>query len=198
MDSGVVHAVIFDLDGVLRHYDRAYERRIEQRHGLAEGALFSSSFGSHLGRMFMRGELDHDQFAAGIAALVGSIEAATEFVATRATVDRDAVALVRRVRQRVPVALLTNGSLRTRIELDESGLGDAFDHIFNSAETGVTKPEAGAYLNVIAALGVKPSAAAFVDDHPPNVAGAVEVGMIGHHYTGLAGLQGFLRVHGLA
>ena len=84
-----------------------------------------------------------------------------------------------------------------KILFDEAGLTGSFDHVFNSAETGIPKPEARAYLNVVAALGVPPSATAFIDDHPPNVAGAIDVGMIGHHYVGLDELRFFLRDHEL-
>lgn len=193
--AGRVEAVVFDLDGVIRHYDRVAQRRVEQRHDLAEGALFNAAFGGPLGRRFVRGELDHDEFALAIGDVVGSVTAATEFLALRADVDHAVVALISEVRSNVPVALLTNGSRRTRIELAETGLADAFDHVFNSAETGIPKPEPGAYLNVVAALGLSASAAAFVDDHPGNVAAAVELGMVGHHYLGIEQLRSFLRLH---
>ncbi len=191
-------AVVFDLDGVLRHYDRERSRQIERRYDLEENAIFRAAFGGPFGRVFMCGQLDHDQFAAAVGDLIGSVDAVAEFLAARAVVDDDAVALVREVRRQRPVALLTNGSLRTRLELEEVGLSDAFDAVFNSAETGVLKPDAAAYQNVLRALDVNAHAAAFVDDHPPNVAGAASVGLIGHHFLGLDALRVFLRSHGLS
>ena len=188
-----VDAVVFDLDGVIRHHDRLAQGRIEKYHRLPEGSLFRAAFGGPLGRRFVRGELDHDEFAMAIGQIVGSIQAATEFLALRAEIDSAIVDVVRQVRDRVPVALLTNGSRRTRVELAEAGLSDAFGHILNSAETGIPKPEPGAYLNVVAALGTTPAAIVFVDDYPPNVAGAIEVGMIGHHFVGVDPLIQFLR-----
>ena len=56
------------------------------------------------------------------------------------------VSIVRVIAAVVPVALLTNGSLRTRTELAEAGLHEAFDHVFNSAETGIPKPLPESYL----------------------------------------------------
>jgi putative hydrolase of the HAD superfamily len=112
-------------------------------------------------------------------------------------VDHEAVELVRTLQRRVPVALLTNGSLRTRHELEEAGLHDAFDHVFNSAETGVPKPEARAYLNAVEALGVAVAVTAFVDDLEANVAGALDAGLVGHLYEGLDPLRDFLSTYGL-
>lgn len=191
----VVSAVIFDLDGVIRHYDRAHEARIERRHGLAPGTLVSSAFGADAGREFMCGRLDHEEFAVAIGDIVGAA-AAGELVAMRAVVDHEAVRLVRDLQARVPVALLTNGSVRTDRELEEAGLHDAFHHVVNSAVTGIPKPEPGAYLHALAALGTDPAATAFVDDHEPNVAGAAAVGLVGHLYTGLGPLRRFLADHG--
>ena len=190
-------AVVFDLDGVIRHYDRVHERDIEERHGIPVGSLVPTAFGSSAGHEFMCGRLDHDGFAAALSALIGSEAAAVEFVAMRAEVDAEAVALVRSVQAVVPVALLTNGSLRTRSELAEAGLHEAFDHVFNSAETGIPKPLPESYLNVVAALDVDPTTTAFVDDLDVNVRGAVTAGLVGHVYTGLAVLRSFLDVHGI-
>lgn len=190
-------ALIFDLDGVIRHYDHAHTREVERRHGLVGGSLLHAAFGGDLGRTFVCGDLDHDQFAAALGELIGSTGAATEFVAMRAEVDHAAVGLVRGLQERLPVALLTNGTVRTRAELAEAGLADAFDHVFNSAETGVPKPEAQAYLNVVSALDVAPATVAFVDDHLPNVVGATSAGLVGHHYQGLDELRRFLAIYGL-
>jgi len=192
-----LQAVIFDLDGVVRHYDRVHERSIESRFGLEAGSLLRIGFGGDLGRSFMCGEIDHGQFARSLGELLESPGAAAEFVAMRAEVDPAAVALVRSLQARLPVALLTNGSLRTRHELAEAGLGDAFDHVFNSAETGAPKPHPQAYLNVLEVLGTPPQLTGFIDDHLPNVEGAEAVGIVGHHYRGLGDLMKFLGGHGL-
>lgn len=187
---------MFDLDGVIRHYDRVHERDIEDRHGLARGTLVPTAFGSPAGHDFMCGRLDHDGFAGAIADLVGAA-AALELVAMRAEVDHDAVALVRAVQEVVPTALLTNGSVRTRAELEDAGLHDVFDHVVNSADTGMPKPSAGAYLAAVDLLGASVVATAFVDDHAPNIDGAVAVGLIGHLFVGLPELRGFLGTHGV-
>lgn len=193
----IVEAVIFDLDGVVRHYDPAVARRIEKRHLLPAGSLVGTAFGGALGNSFVCGELDHYEFATLVGDLIGSRPAAFEFLAARAEVDLEAVALVRWLQKLMPVVLLTNGSLRTRTELAAAGLQDVFNHVFNSAETGVPKPQPGAYLNVIETIGIAAESTLFVDDHLPNVAGAREVGLIGHHFQGLIELRAFLAAQGV-
>ena len=42
-----LQAVIFDLDGVIRHYDRNHERDIEVRFGLAPGTLLAVPAAAH-------------------------------------------------------------------------------------------------------------------------------------------------------
>lgn len=192
-----LEAVVFDLDGVIRHYDRVHEREIEKRFGLVPGSLVTTAFGGRLGHDFMCGRIDHSGFAEQLGPLIGSAEAAAEFVEMRAEVDHEAVSVVRALQAMMPVALLTNGSTRTHLELDEAGLHDAFQHVFNSADTGFPKPDPRAYLNVIEALGSPVGRTAFVDDFPRNVDGALAVGMVGHHYRGLDGLVTFLSDHGV-
>ena len=76
-------AVVFDLDGVIRHYDREHEREIERRWGLATGSLIRTAFGGELGHSFMTGRIDHDAFRHGLSELLSSEGAAAEFVKAR-------------------------------------------------------------------------------------------------------------------
>lgn len=52
-----------------------------------------------------------------------------------------------------------------------------FDHLELSYKSGVIKPEAGAYRNAAAGLGLEPAECVMVDDQERNVAGAREAGM---------------------
>lgn len=52
-----------------------------------------------------------------------------------------------------------------------------FDAVCDGTYTGILKPDAQAYLDCCAALGVAPEACVFVDDQPRNVFGAKAVGM---------------------
>jgi len=192
-----IRAVVFDLDGVVRHYDRDHEADIEVRFGLEPGSLLREAFGGDIGDDLMCGRIDHAEFVVRLGAVLGSVDAAQELADMRAEVDPDAVRLVQHLQTQLPVALLTNGSRRTRVELEEQGLAGVFDHVFNAAELGVAKPSPRIYRHVLEVLGVGAPMAVFVDDHLPNVEGARAVGMVGHHYRGLDELVGFLDGLGL-
>jgi putative hydrolase of the HAD superfamily len=90
-------------------------------------------------------------------------------------------AVVRARQQGVKTALLSNSWGN---DYPRELWGDAFDVVVISGEVGMRKPEHAIYLHTAAKLGLEPSACVFVDDLPPNVRGAVEVGMVGvRHVT---------------
>lgn len=99
----------------------------------------------------------------------------------RFTPDPEVIEAVRRARRRVPTALLTNSWGAGR---PWTAFGDLFDAVVVSCEAGVRKPDPRSYTVTADALGVPPSACAFVDDSAANVAGAVALGMTGLHHTG--------------
>jgi len=187
-------AVVFDLDGVLRHFDRDAEREVEMRHGLAPGALISAAFGDDLGRRLVVGAIDWPEFADGLADRIGR-PATDDFLAMRAVLDVAAIDLVHHIRDRGRiVALLTNGTLRTDEELAEHGIADAFDHVFNAARLGVAKPDPEIYRQVTEVLAVPTTEIGFIDDHLPNIDSAAEFGWHTHHYVSLAGVASWLDI----
>jgi putative hydrolase of the HAD superfamily len=69
-------------------------------------------------------------------------------------------------------------------EYPKNGWDDMFDVAVISGEVGMRKPERAIYELTAKQLGLDPSVCVFVDDHPANVAAAVEVGMVGiRHIT---------------
>jgi len=52
-----------------------------------------------------------------------------------------------------------------------------FDHVYASNLMGVSKPDPDFWLRILAAEGVRPAAAVFVDDMPVNVAAAASLGI---------------------
>jgi HAD superfamily hydrolase (TIGR01509 family) len=79
------------------------------------------------------------------------------------------------------LAVLTNFELPS-IErtLEHTGLDPAwFAALLSSSTLGVSKPDHRAYRAAAAVLGLPPEDCAFVDDLPPNVEAACEVGMRG-------------------
>src|SRR5690606_2005109 len=112
--------------GVLRHFDRAAEAALEARHGLEPGGLLTAAFGDELGHRLTTGEIDWPEFLDRLAERVGR-SAVEEFAELRAVLDHAAIEVLERLRHGgTTVALLTNGTLRTEVELVEHGIVDAF------------------------------------------------------------------------
>jgi HAD superfamily hydrolase (TIGR01509 family) len=79
------------------------------------------------------------------------------------------------------------------VELDARlGLGRYLEWSFVSCDTGRRKPEADAYLEAAAALGVAATGCLFVDDREANCAAAAAVGMRTHCFSGAARLRAAL------
>ena len=195
--------VVFDLDGVLRHWNDDLLDQVEASFGLPPRTIMDVAFGSELGRLAITGVLPYREWMDAIRARVvdrhgdGCTGALDEWESNVGTVDTEMLALLRRVRRHCTVALLSNGTTRLRRDLHVLDLLDEFDVVFNTAELGVAKPDPVVYRTVLGHLGATPEESAFVDDMGSNVAGACWVGMAGHQHTSPAATAEFLRGLGL-
>ncbi|MBI2717742.1 MAG: HAD-IA family hydrolase [Rhizobiales bacterium] len=72
-----------------------------------------------------------------------------------------------------------------------------FRDIVVSGDVGLIKPDPAIYRLLVARNGLDPARSLFIDDNAANVAGAVAVGMAGHHFTGPADLRAALTARGL-
>lgn len=180
-----VDGVIFDLDGVIRQWDDPDLADIDKTFDLPAGTTARAAFDHDHFDQAMRGTLLADQWALRIGEAVAadnpdadvdpqSISEAFSAVGWR--IDEEVVDLVRRVRQRVPVALLSNASSRLLHDLRLSGLGDAFDAVVGSAELGLCKPHPTAFRTAAERLGVPLERCLLVDDTAENVSAARALG----------------------
>lgn len=91
--------------------------------------------------------------------------------------EESMVGLVRRAKaQGLRTALLSNSWGN---DYPREGWDTLFDAVVISGEVGMRKPEHRIYQHVLDLLDLAPSEAVMVDDLQPNVAAAVEVGMVG-------------------
>ncbi len=200
----LLRAVVVDLDGVLRRWDPAVIADAEAAHGLPAGALAAAAFDPELLSVAMTGQISdgqwRDQVAGELAGRFGRLAAAgavAQWSASAGEVDEDALAVVRGLRGRCRVALLSNATTRLRADLDRLGLTGVLDEVFSSAELGLAKPDPEVFRVVCARLGVAPAECGFVDDTAGHVRAAEAVGLVGHRYVSPAGLVGFLTTHGV-
>jgi len=87
--------------------------------------------------------------------------------------------LVRGLRSRYKVSVLSNADASLRSRLERDGIQGLFDDVVVSAEVGMAKPEPAIFRLAAERLGVLPGECVFVDDWDDNVVAARGVGMRG-------------------
>lgn len=200
---GQLDAVVFDLDGVIRHWNDDELDAHGARHGLPPRAILDVGFSEDLGRAAVTGRLGYREWMDRVRTEVidtwgaAAVPALDRWEANVGIVDHDMVELLRNVRSQVPVALLSNGTTRLRRDLHVLDLTDEFDVIFNTAEIGIAKPDVAVFRHVLADLGTAAPATAFVDDLAANVEGAASMGIRAHRFTDRERLTEFLSGCGI-
>ncbi len=196
-------ALVVDLDGVLRRWDQGSLAQAEADLGLPEGAIGAVAFDPVRFEPAMRGEVSYEEWCAALGEAVAAEygvaadAAAKAFAETRWDIDADVLALVDRVRQRAPVALLSNASSRLVEDLRRADLTGHFDAVVGSADIGFCKPEAAAFTTAAARLGIPPDRCLMVDDQRDNVEGARAAGMQAVQFTDVPALADALAASGL-
>jgi putative hydrolase of the HAD superfamily len=195
--------VVFDLDGVIRHWNDDELDDVEVAFGLPERTILNVAFSEDLGPACVTGTMSYREWMDEIRRRVlaehgpGAAGALDEWEANVGRVDTTMLRVVRAVRAEAKVALLSNGSTRLRRDLHVLDLLDELDIIFNTAELGIAKPDPAVFELVLERLGVSAGEARFVDDLAENVAGAESVGIRAHVHTDPASTVAFLRAEGI-
>ncbi len=198
-----VPVVIFDLDGVFRQWNDDQLDEVEEAFGLPARTIITVAFSPELGQAAVTGKLTFPQWMAEVRSRIigehgaGVAGAIDEWEANVGLVDTDMLDLLRRVRERTTVALLSNGTTRLRRDLHVLDLLDEFDHVFNTAEIGIAKPDPEVFRVVCSTLGSNVGEALFVDDLLENVNGARAAGLRAHHHLDKDSTASFLSTHGV-
>jgi putative hydrolase of the HAD superfamily len=190
-------------DGFIRQWHEVSRAEAEADLGLPAGAIEAAAFDPARFEPAMTGEISFDGWCAAVGEAVAAEHGvaadavAKVFAETRFDVDAEVLALVDRVHERVPVALLSNASSRLVEDLRQAGLADHFDAVVGSADIGACKPDAAAFTAAAARLGVPPEQCLLVDDRLANVEGARAAGMQAIQFTGAEPLADALDEAGL-
>ncbi|MFC3716670.1 HAD family hydrolase [Luteimonas soli] len=203
--SGAPAVVLFDLDGVLAHYDHASRLRLlAERSGAGVEAVSRALFESGLERDADLGLHDAqgqvDEFARRLGRPV-SLDDCIEARRASMRADADMLSLVRHVARQSQVAILTNNNLLLRDHLPAicPPLFPLFDgRVFCSAQFRLAKPDPAIFLQCLAAIDATPAQALFIDDKAENAEGARRAGLRAHHYTGVSALRAWLKECGIA
>lgn len=192
-----ITTVLFDLDGVIRHFHPDVVSDIERRHGIAPGTIEGFAFSAPLLHEVTTGKLRRAEWVDRIARHLGDAAPAEEWSRQPYTVDAEMIELADELRARgLRIAILTNGTDTIPAEAEHMGLHGHFDAVFNSAEIGHAKPDERAFRAVLDAFELGPLEVFFTDDSPGKLAGAEALGITTHLYTGISGLRRALQSHG--
>ncbi|MGO2123742.1 HAD-IA family hydrolase [Glutamicibacter arilaitensis] len=186
----MIRAVVFDLDGVIRHFPFGHSDEIEHCHHLENGILDATAFSQPLLTEVTTGLISREQWICRIGQIVGSCDAANEWGEQIPQLDQSILQLMDILRNRgITVAILTNGTDTIPDELIAQGIRKHIDRVFNSAFIGYIKPDQRIFRHVLDALDIKGPEVFFTDDSRSKLCGAAELGFVTHHFQGVAPLR---------
>lgn len=198
--TGAPAAILFDLDGVLAHYDHAPRLEVlAQRSGASVEAVSRALFESGLEREADLGLHDAQGQVDAFARLLGLPVSLDDCIAARCAAmraDPAVLALAQRIARHAQVAILTNNNLLLRDHLPAicPPLFPLFEgRVLCSAQFRLAKPDPAIFQRCLAALGATPDQALFIDDKRENADGARRAGLHAHHYRDLPTLLAALR-----
>jgi epoxide hydrolase-like predicted phosphatase len=179
-----IRAVFFDFGGVIQRTEfQAPRQHLGERFRMDYEDIDKLVFGSESARRASVGEITEDAHWTNVltrlkrpAAELKTIEG--EFFGGD-VIDRDLVELIRSLRGKFHVGLISNAWSGMRAFLEREKLIELFDTVVISAEVRVMKPEAKIYSIALEQAGVKAEEAVFVDDVQANIDACQNIGMKG-------------------
>jgi len=191
-----IKAIIFDVGGVLvRTVDQSGRQKWESQLGLPSGGAEAIVLNSEMGHRAQRGEITTEALWTWVMAHLELGEGLHQFRQDfwgGDVVDQSLVTLVRKLRRRYQLAIISNAMDSLTEMLAEYALLDEFDLIVGSAYEGVMKPDPIIFERTLQRLGVTPPQSVFIDDSPVNIAGAQALGINAILFTPRTNLAGEL------
>lgn len=190
--------MLCDIDNVIRFYDTSELTRLEGESGLQPGITAQIAFAPGTDLPLLLGEITKREWAESIArGLTGRTgipkvragELATALTRAPFRADDVVVDMLRQVRARMPLVLVSNATFELEEDLASLGIGQLAHHVVNSARVKIAKPDPRIYELAAERAGADVGRCLFVDDGARNVEAAVELGMTGTHYREHADLR---------
>lgn len=196
-----IDGLLLDMNGLFRHWRNAGARESERLAALPDGTIARYAYDHPAYRLARVGVLTDRQWADDVADRLAkdfgpaTRDALDSWRRDRGEADPEMIDLLRRIREHLPVGVLSNCTDALRADLELHGI--EFDHVFPSAELGVDKPSPQAFRLAAERMGISASAMAYFDDEPTFVLAARSVGMKAWLFDGAAGIEAILRGLGL-
>jgi putative hydrolase of the HAD superfamily len=191
-----ISLVLFDMEGVLTHYDRAARAdHLAATTGRSPEQVRHAIWGSGLEARADAGEISDDEYLSELGQLLGCHVGRADWLASRRasiTPNAESLALAARLAGHYSIAILTNNCrlVTDHIAYLNPPVAQLFgQHVYPSAAFGATKPAAQAYLGCISQLGCDAARTLFIDDTEGNVQGAIDAGLLGYRFVGADALR---------
>jgi transcription antitermination factor NusB len=196
-----IEVVVFDMDGVIRHWTGERMGQFETEHDLEPGTVGAAAFSQPLFDDAMTGKLTAEEWAAGIGERIAEthphvdVDACTTmWLATEWRLDEEVVGIARALQEAGQrIAVFSNASSRLEQDMSTMGVTGLFHHVANSFSIGKLKPDVAAFEHVAEDLGVASERLLFIDDRHENVVGALDAGWHAVQMRSAAGIAAVLR-----
>ena len=186
----MVEAVIWDFGGVLTTSPFEAFARYETEHGLPADIIRRTNAANHLENAwakFERAEVDIEAFDALFAteskALGAEVRGKDVLPLLSGELRPEMVEALRRVKARFKTGCITNNlpanaiGSRSGRSLYVAEVMELFDHVIESAKTGLRKPDPRIYQMMTETLAVDPRHCIYLDDLGVNLKPARDMGM---------------------
>lgn len=183
----MIRGIVFDCFGVLYRGSLTH---------LAELASTADRQSVHdLSHASDYGYISHDEYFRELARLVDKSPAEVEAIIRERHIRNDVlVEYVRELRQTYKIGLLSNVGQGVMDELfSPAERRELFDAVVLSSDIGAVKPHPAIYEYMLAQLNLPADQCVMIDDLPPNVEGARQVGMHGVVYYSVHQLKTGLK-----
>lgn len=186
----MIEAVIFDFGGVITSSPFDAFARFETERGLPVDIIRRTNAANHLENAwakFERAEVDLDAFdelfAAESLALGAEVRGRDVLPLLSGDLRPEMVEALRRIKAKFKTGCITNNLPNNAIRnangrsIYVADVMALFDHVIESAKTGLRKPDPRIYRMMIDALGVDPKKCIYLDDLGVNLKPARDMGM---------------------
>jgi glucose-1-phosphatase len=191
----MIRAIVFDFGNVIGFFDhRRTTARLAEHCDLSPEELFQRIYGGPLEHDYDQGRLTSDAFLARVreaCRLRCSDEVFTEAWNDVFRPNDEVIALLPELKPHYRLLLGSNtNELHSRhFRRQFAEALRYFDHLILSHEIGARKPDTAFFHHCERLAGCRPEECLFIDDLPPNVAGARACGWHGFVYTTAADLR---------
>ncbi len=182
-----IKAIIFDVGGVLIHYDNTRNYFMSEMARIAKKTKVTKEKIAYvynvLFPMFEEGKMSKKEYDRRMAKLFGISEKEVDWYGNfvkYAKLNKPIFRLIERLRSKgIAIAYFSNvdKSRYMHMKLLLKPYAKLFDYSFASCYMGTRKPYKIAFEKVLRKMRVKPEEALFVDNEPKNVEGAEKAGI---------------------